>query len=111
MSQHSLAPWEWQGYEPAGSNPISGDYDAEPMAILDGNDEIIAYIDHDGHSMEVAIANANMLSASLDLFAACKAFATWFDGWCHQANCCAHTGLPIHEQALAAIKKASEGQS
>lgn len=47
-----------------------------------------------------------LYAAAPDLLAACKAFAKWFDGWCPTATCCGKTGLPVHEQALAAIAKA-----
>lgn len=32
-------------------------------------------------------------------------FATWFDGWCPSNKCCARTGLPIHERAIALLKR------
>jgi len=27
----------------------------------------------------------------------------WFDGWCPNAKCCAHTGKAVHEQVRRAL--------
>ena len=61
-------------------------------------------------SEDEALANANLIAAAPDLLEACKAFAKWFDGWCPSQKCCASSGLPVHELALAAITKAEGKQ-
>jgi hypothetical protein len=63
-------------------------------------------VDRDDCCTETAEANARLIAAAPDLLAACEAFAKWFDGWCPNATCCAESGLPIHEQTIAAIAKA-----
>jgi hypothetical protein len=62
-----------------------------------------------GPQREEMLADARLIAAAPELLKACEAFTRWFDGWCPNSRCCADSGLPIHEQALAAIKKANGG--
>lgn len=55
---------------------------------------------------EFAIVPKELAAIQLELLASCKAFDKWFDGWCPNSQCCAHSGLPIQKQARAAIAKA-----
>lgn len=62
--------------------------------IMDAFDECIA-------------EHSQLEAAAPDLLAVVQEFSKWDDGWCPSATCCAHTRLPIHKKAIAAIAKAT----
>jgi hypothetical protein len=103
MGKHTPGPWtcKREGRLLRGTGTI---------LIWSEGDKTVAEIPVSIHgipfSHEQEIANALMIAAAPDLLEACKAFAKWFDGWCPNSQCCANSGLPIHEQSLAAIAKA-----
>jgi hypothetical protein len=42
-----------------------------------------------------------------ELLTALREVARWFDAWCPQATCCAHTGLGVYQHVLTVLARVS----
>jgi hypothetical protein len=96
--KHTPGPWHWE------KNGVGVPGRATSYRVLVGGNRRI--LRQAPRLIQARSADELLIAAAPDLLAVCEAFAKWFDGWCPNAVCCAHSGLPVHEQALTAIAKA-----